>query len=592
VKYNISRPPLFAFLCAALFAFSFAFPQAVWAKDPYARPAGINPTTATLQDVLAKAKKADGSDTPYRTRAVQGAVNAWGLKGSLRSLEVGDDYRSTLDLGAISWSNGRVSGQSWRQNPNGLVTLLHDAAGEEDIDFEALTRYASRPSSQPQLLGETTGPGAAYVIEARLETGSPMWAFYDKKSLLLTRVEIPFVEARDTYTFSDFHKAGPYTDPSRLVISTGVARNDEEYTLSTRYNVSASPADVAMPLSNDTLVQFPAGFNVVSLPLKIANKEGHSQFIADQSYHSIGQPGDMTQTGYIAHWAADPHLITRATIEGHDYDFMLDSGAPGIYVSSDAVAKLGLKSFGPEEQTMTGSWVRAFALVPKMQIGAITMSNAIAWVLPDWHYRPSTDTDAIGLIGYDFIANAALSIDFAKVTLTATNPALFVPPADAVAVPVMLDDGVPNASMQIGQSTANRIVVDTGSATSIILPRFADAHPNDVADQGKGREITRTRLADVDWVSGSYIQYYNSLGGGLTQLRATELKSLSLSGINLENWVMLELVAPTGAAEQIGKDEDGLIGYDFLKYFTVHLDYPHNQIFLEPNALAKGTINH
>jgi len=55
---------------------------------------------------------------------------------------------------------------------------------------------------------------------------------------------------------------------------------------------------------------------------------------------------------------------------------------------------------------------------------------------------------------------------------------------------------------------------------------------------------------------------------------------------------MLELVAPRGAAEQIGKDEDGLIGYDFLKYFTVHFDYQHNQIFLEPNALAKGTINH
>jgi len=344
-----------------------------------------------------------------------------------------------------------------------------------------------------------------------------------------------------------------------------------------------------MPLSNDALVQFPAGVNVVSLPLRVANKEGHTQFINDQRYHSITANGDMTQPGYVLHSAGDPHLITRATIEGHDYEFMLDSGAPGIYISSDAVRKFGFNNFGPEEQTLTGK-VRGFALIPKMQIGAITVSNAIAYVLPDWHYRPSVDTDAIGFIGYDFIANAALSIDFAKGTLTATNPVLFVPPADAVAVPIVLDDGVPNVSMQIGQSTANRIVVDTGSSNSLILPRFANAHPTDVKDQGKGLDITRTRLADVDWLSGSYIKIYNSLGGGLTQIRATEVETLSLVGINLNHWVMLELVAPAGAADQIGRDEDGLIGYDFLKYFTVHLDYQHNQMFLEPNALAKGML--
>src|ERR1700736_6313642 len=114
-------------MCAALFAFSFAFPQAALAKDPFARPAGINPTTETLQNVVAKAKRADGSDMPYRTRLVQAEVNAWGLKGTLRSIEVGDDYRSTVDLGVVSWSNGRVNGQSWRRNPNGLVTLLHTA---------------------------------------------------------------------------------------------------------------------------------------------------------------------------------------------------------------------------------------------------------------------------------------------------------------------------------------------------------------------------------------------------------------------------------------------------------------------------------
>ncbi len=53
MKYYISRPPLFAFMCEAFFAFSFAFPPVVWAKDPYAQPAGISPTSARLDEVIA-----------------------------------------------------------------------------------------------------------------------------------------------------------------------------------------------------------------------------------------------------------------------------------------------------------------------------------------------------------------------------------------------------------------------------------------------------------------------------------------------------------------------------------------------------------
>ena len=33
-----------------------------------------------------------------------------------------------------------------------------------------------------------------------------------------------------------------------------------------------------------------------------------------------------------------------------------------------------------------------------------------------------------------------------------------------------------------------------------------------------------------------------------------------------------------------GQDTDGLIGYDFLKFFTVYFDYRDSEIYLQPNA--------
>ncbi|MGI8737882.1 MAG: hypothetical protein ACR2KS_11495 [Candidatus Eremiobacter antarcticus] len=35
------------------------------------------------------------------------------------------------------------------------------------------------------------------------------------------------------------------------------------------------------------------------------------------------------------------------------------------------------------------------------------------------------------------------------------------------------------------------------------------------------------------------------------------------------------------------EDMDGILGYDFLKYFTVYLDYPDSHIYLMPNRLVK-----
>jgi hypothetical protein len=164
--------------------------------------------------------------------------------------------------------------------------------------------------------------------------------------------------------------------------------------------------------------------------------------------------------------------------------------------------------------------------------------------------------------------------------MTATNPFLFVPPADAMAIPAILDDGVPYIPVQIGQASSDRFILDTGATNCFIFPSFAEENPKDISDQGKGVDVNRI-----------YLPQYGFYGvGGEIHVRATEVKSLSVSGATFNDWIMFTQLSDY---KNPGRDEfDGLIGYDFLKYFTVYLDYPQNQVFLEPNSLTKSKAGH
>jgi hypothetical protein len=540
-------------------------------------PKGISPTSVSLQTVLAAVKKADGSDKPASSSIEEGKLTAWDLKGTYRAVTLADDYKSTFDLGLISWQTGRLAGQRWRRNKNGLVILLQGANRPDDIDATAMADYTRHPSADLQLLGETSGVDAAYVVEVHPKDGRVKWLFFDKKSYLLTRAEVPYVDERDIYSYSDFRKTGSRTDPWRIHVSDGHSENDEEYvTTSMRYDAAVTAADMAIPQSNDKLVQFPAGSNVVVLPAQIIGKEGRTRLLTDESTpHNIDMPGDMSSI-YIRQESADPHILVQLTINGKGYDFFLDSGASGIFIDSDQAAKMGLQPFGPSQQSALGERSKSWASIPELHVGSITMTNVIVNLLAGWHVDPKVGTQIVGLVGYDFIANAVLAIDYEKGTVTATNPFMFVPPADAIAVPAVLDDGVPFVPVQIGQASSERFILDTGSTNCFLFKQFAQAHPNDIKDQGTGAAVNHF-----------WLPWYGFAGvGGEMPVRATEVDAMTVSGVTFNDWIMFVNIEEEGAAG----DSDGLIGYDFLKYFTVYLDYPQNQIFLAPNGLAKNKL--
>ncbi|MDQ6767489.1 MAG: hypothetical protein M3Z41_06730, partial [Candidatus Eremiobacteraeota bacterium] len=262
-------------ICAAL------LPCAAWARDTYSQPEGISGATVRLEDLLLAARKADGGDKAPASIVEEGRVTAWGLNGTFRVVTAGSDFKWTTDLGVAAWEAGSVNGLRWLQNPNGVVTQLHDLFPV--LDAASIPQYRRYNVADLALLGETGGANAAYVVEAHPRGGRLSWLFFDKKTHLVTRAELAFPTRRITYTYSEFRKTGPLTDAWHIRSSDGYPPNDIDYlTRSKKYNVPVTQADTAMPLQNDKLVVFPSGSSAVKLPSRLSGENDSPSIVSRQ----------------------------------------------------------------------------------------------------------------------------------------------------------------------------------------------------------------------------------------------------------------------------------------------------------------------
>ena len=67
----------------------------------------------------------------------------------------------------------------------------------------------------------------------------------------------------------------------------------------------------------------------------------------------------------------------------------------------------------------------------KMHGVVVHLGNVVGF--ENWH------TESEGVIGYDLLANAVVSMDYVSHALKAFVPTFFVPPADSVPTPVNID---------------------------------------------------------------------------------------------------------------------------------------------------------
>lgn len=502
-------------------------------------PPGLHQTQTTLAQVLQHYVRAAGTAS-HETRVEQWRVSELGLTGTFVETISGDDDSATLTLGPFVTMAGRRHGQSWRQDENGLTVLrqdIHQKTAISDKALEYAIEHPEAPGAGITLLGESTRPTDAYVVQIHPEGGRLMWMFFDAATGLIDREESVNAERRVVTVYDDFRTTGGSTEAWHHRVSDGRPANDEDWTLtSLRLDQPVADGGLAIPPDRRTLVEFPAGASAVRLPARIVNGK----------------------------------VIVRLTVQGRGLDFMLDSGAGDIAFDTDVASSLNLQTLGKATQEIAGQFDRSRAIVPEIRIGPLVMHDVVVSTVP---FQTSADpeTRVVGLLGFDFFKDAVVRVDYEHGTVDAFDPAGFSPPQSAVTLPVALDDGVPLVSATVGDDRGDHFILDTGSVYTIIFSGFAADHPKAVADQGGGYAETQSHTA----MSARGV-------GGQIRLVPTELKVFRFAGTDFEYFKAYVTIAARALERE---DEDGLIGAPTLQRFVVYFDYPRQRVALIRNGL-------
>jgi hypothetical protein len=171
-----------------------------------------------------------------------------------------------------------------------------------------------------------------------------------------------------------------------------------------------------------------------------------------------------------------------------------------------------------------------------------------------------------GLIGYEFVKRAILTVDYAKRTLTLTKPEAFHPPAGVDPVSFTFSSHTPMVSALV-DGVPGEFEVDTGSRGALTL----------MAPFARTNGLIDKYHAKVTGTVGYGI-------GGPSKALLGRAEKLTIGGATVTAPVVEISTDKLGAGSSA--HTAGNIGGDILKRFTVSLDYAKRLAWFQPNALA------
>ena len=259
------------------------------------------------------------------------------------------------------------------------------------------------------------------------------------------------------------------------------------------------------------------------------------------------------------------HVIVEAYVNDQGpFHFIFDSGALNV-LTPDAARRLGVKVGGEVEATGTGG-VQAggVARVKAVRIGPLTLANQTFYVL-DLPPGTSDDAPVDGLIGWEWLNQYPTRFDYADATLTFFPDGAVSTASKATPFAISFLGRRPQIDGKI-DGLPGKFTLDTGSAGSVTLAsHFVASHDLIAKYQAKTQVVSAM-----------------GIGGPVYALLARAEK-LELGGVSVAAPVIFLSQQTNGTSA--AKNVTGNIGFGVLHKFTVTFDYPHAQIYLEPNRL-------
>jgi predicted aspartyl protease len=435
-----------------------------------------------------------------------------------------DDVRHTFDSGGIHSEYGTYHGEDWVQNENGLV--IADAKDPGKAVPDKITTTVRRVST----------PVDAYVISELNVRSAGTRSYYDPVTFRLLRIEDVGPGGTETTTFDDVERFGDRNLAAHWRVVSGDA--ERRYERRSYVAGAASDDDVRQPGTRRLLVEFPAGVDHTDLPIQI--KENN--------------------------------VFVRVKIGGRTADFLLDTGADSIVLEHDFARDLGLQLTNAHEETVARHYTGYQAIVPEMHIGPLVMHQIVADVVSSLPagYADST-IRPVGLLGFDFLAQLGVTIDYEKSKVTVVPAGSFQPPVapGMLVLDVRLGDAVPMLTVKIGNAVGERVLLDTGGSLAFFIQDyFARRYPQSFPpSQHRGS-------SEMVGVGGSFpVEVYR-------------LPDVQLGRVHFKDFLAMVVPASAAYSDQV----DGVIGNEVLSKFVVILDYTDGEVFLVPTRATQRKL--
>lgn len=259
------------------------------------------------------------------------------------------------------------------------------------------------------------------------------------------------------------------------------------------------------------------------------------------------------------------YFFVEGQINGKPATFIVDSGAAMNVLSPEAATKFGIS--GGVKVPAVGAGEKAtearIVKIDRFDVGPLALTDEQAVVVP---LPPALRCD--GLVGYGFLKRFATTFDYAAGKLTFSDPATFKAPANALALELRVDAGIPTVPGTL-EGADGWFSLDTGAnGTLTVMSPFVEE--NKLRDKlPKGT----TRIA------GKGV-------GGLVMGEQVDLASVTFGNLRLPTMPAYLSAARAGALAK--KNLIGNAGAQIFERFRMTLDYANHKAYFEPADRFNG----
>jgi outer membrane lipoprotein-sorting protein len=498
----------------------------------------------TLEEILNKHMEALGGKealSAQRNSVVEYEIIVpGGLTGKLKAyFKYPNKIRQEMDLKIMKSLTVFDGNKGWIQDANGQVREL---AG---MELEDVTRevylsvygylFPERAKGKVEYLGtEEAGGITYYVIQVTPEGADPIKMFINPETYLIDKTVSKHDIVVVTSYFSDYQDFGGIKVSTSQVTNMGDTAYDIRSTLTNiELNPELSDDLFKIPLPQEKDYEFPPGKTFVEVPFILNSNHIHLP---------VGIGG------------AKP------------LNFILDTGAGGPVLDTDAATDLGLKTIGKFEGRGVGEATQEVNLVTlsSIRLGDLIIDSIPAAAIGLKPLNKYEGMSVEGILGYDIFSRFVVKVDYENQKLILYEPSSFKYEGNGEIIPITLEQSHPHVKAKIDGQYEGNFVIDCGARSSLALHTpFVQKH-------------------DLLAKTGRKIDVFSGIGiGGKVMGKMTRVKSIQIGNFNIPAPLTTLAASEKGAfaSEKI----DGNIGGGILKRFTVIFDYPNKRMILEPN---------